>query len=66
MFGIPATGKTIEWTNASIFRIENGKIIDYTGVWGALEAVQGMGVPIALPGDRRSPVSPLTTNVTRV
>jgi len=49
LFGIPATGKPIEWTNASIFRVENGKIVDYTGVWGALEAVQGMGVPIALP-----------------
>lgn len=49
LFGIPATGKTIEWTNASIFRLKDGKIIDYTGVWGSLEAVQRMGVPIALP-----------------
>jgi len=49
LFGIQATGKTIEWTNASIFRLKNGKIIDYTGVWGSLEAVQQMGVPIVLP-----------------
>jgi steroid delta-isomerase-like uncharacterized protein len=49
LFGVPATGRTIEWTNASIFRVRDGKIVDYTGVWGALEAVQQMGVPIALP-----------------
>jgi steroid delta-isomerase-like uncharacterized protein len=49
LFGIPGTGKVIEWTNASIFRLKDGKIIDYTGVWGALEAVQQMGVEIALP-----------------
>jgi hypothetical protein len=33
---------------ASIFRVADGKITDYTGVWGALEAVQQMGVAIAL------------------
>ncbi len=49
LFGVPATGKLLEWTNASIFRVEHGQIVDYTGVWGALEAVQQMGVPIALP-----------------
>jgi predicted ester cyclase len=49
LFGIPPTGKLIEWTNASIFRLRDGKIVDYTGVWGALEAVQQMGVEIALP-----------------
>ena len=49
LFGVPATGKTIEWSNASIFRVEDGRIVDYTGVWGSLEAVQRMGVPIALP-----------------
>jgi len=49
LFGVPPTGKSIEWTNASIFRLRDGKIIDYTGVWGSLEAVQRMGVKIALP-----------------
>jgi steroid delta-isomerase-like uncharacterized protein len=49
LFGVPATGKVIEWTNVSIFRLKDGKIIDYTGVWGSLEAVQQMGVKIALP-----------------
>lgn len=44
LFGYPASGRNIEWTNASIFKIEDGKIADYSGVWGALEAVQGMGV----------------------
>jgi steroid delta-isomerase-like uncharacterized protein len=49
LFGVPATGKVIEWTNASIFRLRDGKIVDYTGVWGALEAVLQMGVNIDLP-----------------
>lgn len=44
LFGYPATGRHLEWTNASIFRVREGRIIDYTGVWGALEAVQGMGI----------------------
>ena len=52
LFGVPATGKVIEWTNASIFRLKDGKIIDYTLVIGALEAVEQMGVEIALPWDR--------------
>jgi steroid delta-isomerase-like uncharacterized protein len=47
LFGYPATGRHLEWSNASIFKIADRKVIDYAGVWGALEAVQGMGV---LPG----------------
>jgi predicted ester cyclase len=49
MFGVPATHKPIDWRNASIFRVENGRITDYDGVWGSLEAVAQMGVPIRLP-----------------
>lgn len=49
LFGVPATGKVLDYTNASIFRVEGGRITDYTGVWGSLEAVQQMGVPIKLP-----------------
>lgn len=49
LFGIPATGKRLDYNNASIFKVKNGKLVDYTGVWGALDAVQQMGVPIALP-----------------
>jgi steroid delta-isomerase-like uncharacterized protein len=44
LFGYPATGRRLEWSNASIFKVAAGRIIDYTGVWGALEAVHGMGV----------------------
>jgi predicted ester cyclase len=47
LFGFPATGRRLEWSNASVFRLAGDKIVDYTGVWGALEAVHGMGV---LPG----------------
>ena len=49
LFGIPATQKRIDWRNASIFRVSDGLITDYTGVWGSLEAVAQMGVPIRLP-----------------
>ena len=51
LFGVPATGKVIEWTNVSIFGVAGDKIVDYTGVWGSLEAVQRMGVPIKLPAN---------------
>lgn len=44
LFGYPATGRALEWSNASIFRVAGGLITDYSGVWGALEAVHGMGV----------------------
>lgn len=44
LFGYAATGRRLEWSNASIFRVAADKIVDYSGVWGALEAVQGMGV----------------------
>jgi predicted ester cyclase len=44
LFGYAATGRRLEWSNASIFRLAEGRIVDYTGVWGALQAVQGMGV----------------------
>lgn len=51
LFGVPATGRTLDYVNASIFRVEDGRIVDYTGVWGALEAVQQMGVRISPPAD---------------
>jgi len=44
LFGYAATGRRLEWSNASVFRLAAGQIVDYTGVWGALEAVHGMGV----------------------
>jgi predicted ester cyclase len=49
LFGIEATHKPISWRNASIFKVHDGRITDYTGVWGSLDAVAQMGVPIELP-----------------
>ena len=49
LFDIKATGRDISWTNVSIFRLEDGMLAHYRGVWGALEAVKQMGVPISLP-----------------
>lgn len=41
LFGYPAIGNHLEWTNASVFRVADGRITDYSGIWGALEAVHG-------------------------
>lgn len=49
LFGVPATHKPLDYRNASVFRVRSGRIIDYTGVWGGLEAVRQMGVRIELP-----------------
>ena len=48
LFGVSATDKPLDYRNASFFRVRDGRIVDYTGVWGALEAVRQMGVPIEL------------------
>lgn len=52
LFGIAATGRRLEYTNASVFRLRDGKIADYTGVWDALTAVRQMGVRLELPERR--------------
>jgi len=50
LFGLAATGRALDYHNASFFKVRNGQVIDYTGVWGGLDAVTQMGVPIRLPG----------------
>jgi len=49
LFGVPGTGKVIELTNASIFRLKDGKIIDYKVFSEELKAVLQMGAEIVLP-----------------
>jgi steroid delta-isomerase-like uncharacterized protein len=49
LFGLPATSRRLDYRNASFFRVRDGLIVDYTGVWGALDAVRQMGVPMRLP-----------------
>ncbi len=48
LFGVPATGRALDITVASIFKMRDGKIVDYMVVSGALRAVQQMGVSITL------------------
>jgi steroid delta-isomerase-like uncharacterized protein len=55
LFGVPATGRRVDYRNASVFRVRDGRIVDYTGVWGALDAVRQMGVPIQLPSEATAP-----------
>jgi len=45
LFGVQATGRTLEYRNASVFRLRDGKIADYTGVWDGLAAVRQMKKP---------------------
>jgi predicted ester cyclase len=49
LFGIPGTKKVIEVTSASIFRLKEGKIIDYKVFSEELKAVIQMGAEISLP-----------------
>ena len=46
LFGVPATGKTLEFDVASIFKLRDGMLIDYTLVAGGLEAAIQMGIPL--------------------
>jgi steroid delta-isomerase-like uncharacterized protein len=46
LFGVPATGKTLEFDVASIFKLRDGMLVDYTLVAGGLEAAIQMGIPL--------------------
>lgn len=50
LFGVPASRRPLDYRNASVFRIRDGQIVHYTGVWAALDAVRQMGVEIATDG----------------
>lgn len=49
LFGVEATRRPLDYRNVSIFYVRESQIVHYTGVWGALDAVRQMGVPISLP-----------------
>jgi predicted ester cyclase len=46
IFGIPATGKVLEFTVASVFTFRDGMLVDYYAIAGALEALMQMGVTL--------------------
>ena len=46
IFGIPATGKVLEFTIASYFTFRDGMLVDYLAIAGALEALTQMGVTL--------------------
>jgi steroid delta-isomerase-like uncharacterized protein len=46
LFGVPATGKTLEFDVASIFKLRDGMLVDYSLVAGGLEAAIQMGIPL--------------------
>ena len=46
-FDIPPTGKQLQWTTFSIFRLANGKIVEQRWLWDRLGVWQQLGV---LPG----------------
>lgn len=47
--GLPATGKSVEFTDVTICRIENGKIVEQSGVSDLLTLFMQLGL-IELPG----------------
>jgi steroid delta-isomerase-like uncharacterized protein len=49
MFGVPATGRTVECRACSIFMLRDGMLVDYEVFSESLSAVRQMGVPIELP-----------------
>ncbi len=48
MFGVPATGRTVECRVASVFRLKDGMLVDYEVFADALGTVRQMGVKIEL------------------
>ena len=46
LFGVPATGRTLEFDIASIFQLRDGMLVDYRYVAGALEAAIQMGIKL--------------------
>lgn len=46
---IPATGKSATWTGISIFRIDQGKVMEEIGEEDALSALQQFGVIPVIP-----------------
>jgi steroid delta-isomerase-like uncharacterized protein len=46
LFGVAATGKTLEFDVVSLFKLRDGMLVDYSLVAGALEAAIQMGIPL--------------------
>lgn len=42
-FGIPPTGKKVQWSGIDIYRIANGKVVEHWGYWDSLGLRQQLG-----------------------
>ncbi len=49
MFGVQATGRTVERRVASVFRLKDGMLVDYEVFADALATVRQMGAKIEVP-----------------
>jgi steroid delta-isomerase-like uncharacterized protein len=47
MMGLPPTGKTVTWSGITLYRIENGKVVDERGEEDGLALMRQLG---AIPG----------------
>ena len=56
MFGIPPTGRSLEWTETHIGRFENGMLVEHWGQIDVMRILQGVG---AIPGDPSRPPDPV-------
>ena len=43
---IPATGKRARWTAAALFRVEDGKLVEFIKEWDKLAMWQQLGWPL--------------------
>jgi len=44
--GIPASGKRASWTAAALFRLQNGRIVEFIKEWNKLEMWEQFGWPV--------------------
>ena len=49
LWGLPATGKPIEARNVSVFRLQDGMLVDYEVFSDSLAVVRQLGAEIRLP-----------------
>jgi predicted ester cyclase len=65
LFGIPATGREIRWTEIHIGRYANGKLVEHWGNVDVLGIFQQMGVMPASPGSGERLPTPIPPAVAR-
>lgn len=58
---VAATGRTARWSAAALFRVEDGKLVEFVKDWNKLQMWEQLGWPVeeCLTGERPEDVAPL-------